>query len=181
MDFPDSGGRAKAILGGNDTLSGLCGELSWITQGSLSSAAWPTANLARLIPVIVERTMTVRMMAALIGGTNTGNIDVGIYDESGNLLVSSGSTAVGAINAIQTFDVADTILRPGLYYIATAVSATTASVYRAVLSMQSAQVAGVRDISPGFPLPATATLTTPTVGTGWGGIPEVIASQAAVI
>ena len=50
--------------------------------------------------------------------TSTGNRDIGIYDDQGNLLVNMGSTAAGSVNSIQSFDIADTTLLPGTYYAA---------------------------------------------------------------
>jgi len=62
---------------------------------------------------------------AFIVSTQSGNCDVGIYDELGNRLVSSGSTAVG-VAGIQVIDIADTALTPGVYFLAMNVDNTTA-------------------------------------------------------
>lgn len=92
---------------------------SWIAPQQIVAAtvAWGTANRAIYVPTRVPRRVVVRKIGASTGSTSAGNIDVGIYDASGALVVSSGSTAK-ASSITQVIDVADTTIGPGLYYLA---------------------------------------------------------------
>lgn len=96
--------------------------------GAASSSTWPSANLALYYPLLVADRCTVYHMGIQVG-TQAGNVDVGIYDEALNLKVSAGSTAVAAAG-VQTFNIADTVLTPGLYYLAMACSSATAAFVR---------------------------------------------------
>lgn len=89
------------------------------------STAWPTANLAIYIPVEIFNPVTIAKMSVNNGTAVSGNIDVGIYDAGGKRLVSKGSTAQAGTSAIQTFDITDTLLNPGLCYMAVALDNNT--------------------------------------------------------
>lgn len=90
-----------------------------------TSAAWPSANLAIFVPFLVHTQIIAVKMFTSNGATASGNIDIGIYDSGQNRLVSMGSTAQSGTSAIQTFDIADTLLEPGVYYMALSQSGTT--------------------------------------------------------
>jgi hypothetical protein len=84
-----------------------------------TSASWPTTNLAFYIPFVICRTVIIRELAWFIATLNLGgNVDVGIYDKGGNRLVSVGGVALVGTNTWQTYDIADTQLNPGGYYMA---------------------------------------------------------------
>ncbi len=131
------------------------------------STAWPTANLAILVPV---RNTFLRVVTKLVigaGATAAGNFDVGIYDAGGNRLVSSGATAKGS-STEHVIDVADTVLIPGLYYLA--MSADGTNNYQMVtasgtvpLPLQKTRLAGVLNVATSYPLPATLTPAAATV------------------
>jgi hypothetical protein len=89
------------------------------------SNAWPSANLAIFVPVDIFRPVTIVKMMVNNGSAVSGNIDVGIYTPNGARLVSAGSTAQAGTSAIQTFDITDTLLMPGWYYMAVALDNTT--------------------------------------------------------
>lgn len=97
--------------------------------GGLTTAAWSTANTAIYMPFTISFPYLAQKMATIIG-VQSGNIDVGIYDEKGNLLVSMGSTAVAAAG-LQVFNITDTWLMPGTYFMAMNVDNTTATVQAA--------------------------------------------------
>lgn len=129
------------------------------------SIPWATSNLARFTPFRVKRYQPV---ARLWVQTNTGaNIDIGIYDEAGNLLVSSGSFA-GAGDAYNVRDVTDISLAPGNYYFATACDngAGQLGAYDLGTSASAAlaRAMGLKEMTSAFPLPSTATLGTPASG-----------------
>jgi len=87
---------------------------------------WPTANLVIYVPVVVLAPITAYQMGIRVV-TQSGNLDIGIYDEMGNRLVSAGSTAV-AVAGVQAVNITDTPLTPGVYFLALCIDNTTASV-----------------------------------------------------
>jgi hypothetical protein len=86
-------------------------------------------------------------------------LDVGIYNSAGTRLVSKGATAVSNTGNWQSFDITDTTLVPGLYYVGVLGDwATTAcNVYRH--SMAAAELAKpyYSQAVAAAALPATAT------------------------
>lgn len=96
-----------------DTLSS-----GWVApQAAMGTAvAWGTANRAIYSPVRVPRACVVRELAAGVGSTATGNIDIGLYTVGGIRLVSAGSQTKLA-SQMQVVDVTDTTIGPGLYYL----------------------------------------------------------------
>lgn len=121
-----------------------------------AAAAWPTSNKAIFVPFVVHQPFTV-VKAFIEIGAASGNIDVGVYDDQKNLLVSDGGHAQAGANAIQTFDLTDTTLQPGVYYMAVAADNTTGTVFRfAFTNNLWAGAAGVLMQTSAYPLPATA-------------------------
>ncbi len=85
--------------------------------GTLASQA-VTVNQAYFYPFRLDIGATAVKMAAMNGASVSGNTDVGIYDGQFNYLISSGATLQAGTNAIQEFDITDTYLAPGLYWMA---------------------------------------------------------------
>ena len=124
------------------------------------ASAWPSANRAIYVPVIVESYVTAYQMAFEVT-TQSGNYDIGIYDEAGTLLVAKGSTTVPAIG-LAAVDITDTPLTPGTYFLALVMNNTTVAVWRQSAGTSgSLSVAGVQDQDTAFALPSTATFSTP--------------------
>lgn len=127
----------------------------------VSAAAWPAANRALYIPFTVSRTVTAYKMAFEVAA-QAGNCDVGIYDYLGNRLVSAGSTTVGPAG-LQVIDITDTVLTPGVYYMAMNCDTTTtltiprANPLAAILQMCGMQQQAVGAVT----LPTTATFANP--------------------
>lgn len=133
------------------------------TNSSTSaSTAWLAANLGIFYPVIVEFPFLVRQMAWENGATASGNIDVGIYDENGTRLVSSGTTAQAGVSTIQVVDVTDTWLLPGLYYFGMSASAITVTILATTPGVQSCRVSGIQENTAAFVLPSTVAFTAST-------------------
>lgn len=108
-----------------------CGGASGSVLFALTLSAggtWPAANRALYCPVEVSTACTAYQMAIQIA-VQSGNLDIGIYDELGNRLVHSASTAVAAAG-VQVVNITDTVLNPGVYFLALNVDNTTASVFR---------------------------------------------------
>jgi hypothetical protein len=130
-------------------------------SGPAASATYPTANMATYIPLLVTEDITVVKLWVLNGSAVSGNIDMGIYDSSFVRKISIGSTAQAGISVMQEFNISDTLLEAGQYYIALAMDNTTGAVFRytdAVAAGQITQSWGVASQGSAFPLPATATL-----------------------
>lgn len=91
-------------------------------------AAVPSANVAMFVPVIIPVHVTVSQMLLSIG-LQSGNFDVGIYDDQGNKIYSKGSTAVSTLtsNATSAVAITSTMLKPGIYYLALSCDNTSAT------------------------------------------------------
>lgn len=128
-----------------------------------ATAAWPSASRAIFLPLEIQESITVAYAGVNNGGTVSGNFDVGIYSFAGSLLVSSGSTAQAGTSDVQNVNLADTLLTPGVYYLALVLDNTTGTVIRwNSLSTQWLTVAGVQEMASAFPLPSTATFANPS-------------------
>lgn len=129
-----------------------------IKTGVATGVAWPGANVALYVPFRVAYPVTVYKMCIGTGVTAGGNFDLGIYDEAGTKLVSTGATARSA-QVDHVVDVTDTTLRPGLYYLAQACDGTNNfAMYN--LAARYCQMLGMRKQSTAYTLPATATFAT---------------------
>lgn len=122
-----------------------------------AGTAFPSANLGVFHPILVESPCTVYQMAVVVT-TQSGNVDVGIYDENGVALVRAGATAV-AVAGIQTFNVTDTALKPGLVYMGMACDNTTAAFQATAASggftRAQGQVVAISAYSGGLVTPLT--------------------------
>lgn len=104
---------------------------------SPAAAAWLAAGLVIYVPFAVPEAVTVTKLFYGIGAA-AGNVDMGIYDEAGVLIVSKGSTVAAGANVLHLLDVTDTALARGRYYCAlVADTVTTLTIFR------TAPVAGI--------------------------------------
>lgn len=128
-----------------------------------SSSAANVANEALFFPFRIYVPTTAVKMSYIVGSTANGNVDLGIYDWQKNLLVSSGSTAQGSINTLQTIDITDTKLAPGRYFMAYQGSSGTGTAFGVTLGTDEASVPlwGLFHQAVGsFGLPTTAAFVT---------------------
>jgi hypothetical protein len=132
-----------------------------LSTGAPASSAWPAASRALFCSFRLWTPITAVKMFVLNGATVSGNIDVGIYDEAGTRLVSSGSTAHAGTSVIQVLDITDTQLGIGLFYMALALDGTTATVYRKSINVALQRATRWYQMAAAFPLPATATFAAP--------------------
>lgn len=126
--------------------------------GLTASTAWPSANLALYIPFEIYEPVTIISMSVVNGSAVSGNIDVGIYNSDLSRKVSIGSTAQSGTTAIQTFNITDTELLPGLYYIGVALDNATGTLmgFISLLGIDM-ECVGMAQQATAFALPATAT------------------------
>lgn len=124
-----------------------------------ASTAWPSANLALYVPFRLRRNASFAAVRAMVGNgaTASGNLDVGVYDESWNRLASLGSTAQSGTSVPQLAALALT-LRRGRYYLGLAFDNNVGTV-SAIGSITAGVLAalGCAQQASAFPLPATAT------------------------
>ena len=118
-------------------------------------------------------------MSVMNGATLGGNTDVGIYDEEGVRRVSIGPTAQAGISSLQTFDITDTFLMPGTYFLALANTTTTATYICASMNVPRPRAAGVVEqtglTSGTLPNPATFAAYTRTF------VPAIAAHYQTVV
>lgn len=126
-----------------------------------SNAVWPAANRALFVPFEVWSPMIAKKIAVLNGATVAANVDLGIYNLSGTRLVSTGSQTRTGASVIQVYDITDTLLSPGVYYMALASNSGTDTFLRFGLAALRLQVAGVQQMASAFPLPASAVFANP--------------------
>lgn len=156
--------------------------LAWehylVANATATGGTWVTANRALFVPFWVEQPFVAKKIGVNVTATAAGNVDVGIYDLFGNRLVSAGSIAVGGVG-LQTFDITDTLLVPGTYFMAMVVSTTTTVAFlRSSPTFMLAQISGCRQMaSGGPPLPAVATFT--TIQSGF--LPIMVVSGQSVV
>lgn len=173
MDFPLTGAPdpQRSIISTWGTHC-LVAEIS-LAQNLNSSAAavWPAANRAIYVPIWIEQLCTGRRIA-VNPSVQSGNLDVGLYDQKGNRIVSKGSTAVGAAGATQIIDItasvtgtASPVLTPGTYFLALCVDNIVASFKQANLLAVGCQICGVQQQAVGaVTLPNPATFANPASG-----------------
>lgn len=126
--------------------------------GFNGNGAWPTANRAFVVQMIIESPMTITQMAVGNAATVAGNLSVGIYDQQFSRLVTSGAVAMAGATAVQVFDITDTALNPGVYYFAMSSDSTTATFNRAQVNGNFLRCGGVGYMETAHPLPTTFTL-----------------------
>lgn len=119
--------------------------------------AWPTANLAIYVPVVVKAPAIVKKLWFSSSGTAAGNYDLGLYTAAGVALLRQGSTAKGGAGET-VWDCTDTPIGPGLYYMGL-VSSTNTDTFgmMAAWAAPIPTALGVLTESSALPLPATAT------------------------
>lgn len=137
-------------------------------QGGVASA-WSSArsaapNVAVFIPIIVPEDVTVRKITLLNGGNRAGTVDVGIYDEAFNRLVSSGPIAPPGVNGgIGEYNIADTLITKGRKYLAYVASSSDMTFYHptvaSALTSHAATMLGLMTQGAASPLPAVAAPT----------------------
>lgn len=126
--------------------------------GNPVSTAWPTANLAFYWPIMIGSACLVTSFFVANGATAANQVDIGLYASDGTRISSTGATAQAGTTAIQTIDVTDFMVGPGLYYLA--LTADNVAVTVRALALGSAEfgrVAGLLQQTTAFALPAAAT------------------------
>lgn len=161
-DFPTLGYMPSGAV--ISMTASLCSGIGAHAGGASSTAGgvWPAANRALYQSFTVESTVTAIQMIIIVV-TQSGNLDMGIYDANANRLVSSGSTGV-AVAGVQIVNIADTVLTPGTYFSGMCVDNATASFNRATtFDINSLRACGMAEQAVGVvTLPNPATFAIPS-------------------
>lgn len=129
-----------------------------LSLANFTSSAWTASNRAVYMPFWLNRPETFVKLFCMNGATASGNVDMGIYDYAGTRIVSIGTTAQSGTNALQEFDITDTQIGPGKFYLALAMDNTTGTIFRTTGSITDfGREAGFLMQESAFALPATAT------------------------
>lgn len=124
---------------------------SWQNPRSLP---WPASNDAYIVPFRIAEPFNAQWAWVHNGNAVNGNLDIGIYDEHFNRLVSSGSTAQAGINVVQAINITDTLLPTGVYFLALAMDNIVGEVMRFdAIAVNYALFAGIGGMANAFPLP----------------------------
>lgn len=159
-DWPNDAGPIPVVL---TTLSYQMGAHPAVSVSAFASATWPANNQAIFIPFVLSMPELIVKLFVMNGATASGNIDMGIYDDAGTRIVSIGTTAQTGTSAIQAFDITDTQVGPGRFYLALALSSTVGTVFRLTSATANyASMMGAAEQATAFALPATATFVAPT-------------------
>lgn len=126
-------------------------------QAVATAGAWPSANLAIYVPVIVRHRVVVKKLWYSNENTATGNYDIGLYDAGGTALLRKGSTAKTTTGGVIAWDCTDTTIGPGFYFLALASDSSTDTFTRYSTAVFYTQALGVYSEASGFALPASAT------------------------
>lgn len=142
-------------------------DLHSITNASApASTAWPTANLAMYVLILIRTQVTAKQIFLLNGATVSGSFDLGIYDDVGNRLYNTGSQTQLGASLPQAVTIANGLILPrGRYYIGLALDNTTATVQRWTGGTGIGGLPpylGMGQQTGAFPLPATATFAATT-------------------
>lgn len=157
-DFPGvAAPPASDVISAATPVNSIGDRLIVANVGGAVPQTFPAANRAVFTPFIVGQLFRATVIAVDNGGTVNGNCDVGIYDAAGNRRVSKGSTAQTGASGTQSFDITDTDLEPGRYYIALASSSGTATFYGWAPAIGLCSAYGILQMASAFALPATAT------------------------
>lgn len=136
---------------------------SLLSSGSAAAgSAALSSQVARFFPWTIEIATLIVKGFCLNGTTATGNTDVGVYDHEFNLIVASGATAQSGTSVIQEFDITDTWLDPGRYWMAIVNSSTGTAFARSIADeiMLGTAVFLVQTGQSSLPSPASPSRTT---------------------
>lgn len=120
-----------------------------------TSQAIGAANVTVAFALFIPNTVTFVKAWVVNGATVNGNLDIGLYDESWNLMVSTGSFVQAGASVIQEQDITDITVGPGFYYLAMALTSATATFQLSNSNVFVALTSGSNYMLSAFPLPAT--------------------------
>lgn len=160
-DWPGISGTDMGAVVQTLSLEAAPGQHAANMSSPIAAATWGAANTALYMPVNVHAAVTLYKMSFTIG-VQSGNYDIGVYDENGVRLVSKGSTALPVAGIVIT-DIADTLLTPGVYFFALNIDNTTATVNKITMASVIQKTVGMYQQAVGaVTLPNPATFASPS-------------------
>lgn len=129
-------------------------------SGSLAASnTFPTANMVLYFPFEISNPFTVAECFWLNGATITASVDVGVYNEGGTRLISTGSVAQSGANLPQSPATTDIVLSaPARYYLGLGFTNNTSTLFASLPAAGFLQAHGVAQEATGAGvLPSTAT------------------------
>lgn len=136
MGFVPPGGRSGDVVISTHGDQSLGVELRGMVA-TTGGVAWPLGNIGLFVPFHVPESVTIYKLWFGISTFAACNVDIGIFLEDGTLVVSMGTTAL-VNSGVNTFDITDTRLARGRYYMGLCVDAVTAGLF--TVSVPSAAV-----------------------------------------
>ena len=158
-DFPGQVSAARAGAIHSFGPSSMIGDGMILNRTATTTSA-NAANRAQYTWFFIATEVTVYKIAWENGATINGNVDVGIYNEAGTLLISSGSTAQSGASVVQVVDITDTVLPPGGYFMGIVSDSASATFRSCTLATEWLRLSGAQWEASAFPLPSTATMST---------------------
>ncbi len=171
-DFPETSVLPQKTLVSNWGAQSLAAEAG-LAQNlpPATGAVWPAANRALFTAIYIEHQCVAKRLAVVVT-TQAGNLDLGIYDETGARIVAKGTTATAAAGT-QILDItsgvtgtASPTLSPGTYFLGMGCSSGTAAFKSSTLtSAEMCRICGLQQASlasevltatPTFANPASA-------------------------
>jgi hypothetical protein len=132
------------------------------TPPAIQSVAWPSNNLALLVPLALPFSYSVKRVFWFNGAVAGANIDCGIYTSAFGRVASTGSVAMAGTNVAQYASLVTT-LAPGTYYLALACSSAAAGTFGSnSIAATTLEHHGGLQMAAALPLPATITPAAPT-------------------
>lgn len=127
--------------------------------GLNSAASTWTAQRAVYAPILVQKPVTVTNLIASVA-TQAGNWNMGIYEEDGSSIVL-GTKAAVPVAGVGSFNITDTALDTGFYFIALWCDSSTAVFHSGLANPQVSRTLGLQQQTGlATDLPATATFAT---------------------
>lgn len=154
---PESlGGANRTVMGSG---AGVASNPASMTAGS---------GIAQFFPWHLEAPIRIVKGFVFNGASVNGNVDVGVYDYALNRVVSNGAVLQAGTSTIQEFDITDTTIMPGRYWIAFLCTGTGTVFGRSQADEYIMPLAAILELTGQTALPATAaavksTATTPLV------------------
>ena len=130
-----------------------------ISLNSFDTAVWPAANRAIYVPIAVYEPALITAFWWVNGATaGNGNADLGLFDENGVKLISTGATLTVGANSRQSVNVTDTLIGPGTFYLGLSLASASDAIFRVAYSTAEVERAfGMAQQASAHPLPAVAT------------------------
>ena len=133
-------------------------------MANAASASIEAANRVLYLPFTLGTVITAVQLFSLNGSTAAGNIDMGIYDAAGNRRINIGATAQSGTSVVQAYDITDTLLEAGRYFLAVVMDGATGTLFNTTIAGSVAVVLSGKAQQASATLPATATFAAPASG-----------------